>query len=87
MPYQCFQEARAVLAEDRSRKLAEIAEMRRRIAFWQNVPAGDLGGEFAKRGKLVRMQRFLEHLKVLADVNDPVIKKRFEDGMGGLALL
>lgn len=61
--------------------------MRRRIAFWQNVPAGDLGGEFAKRGKLVRMQRFLEHLKVLADVNDPVIKKRFEDGMGGFSTL
>ncbi|KAF6222239.1 hypothetical protein HO133_001325 [Letharia lupina] len=84
MPYQCFQEARAVLAEDRSRKLLEIAEMRKRIAFWQNVPASDLGGEYAKKGKLVRMQRYLEQLKILADVNDPVIKKRFEDGMGDM---
>lgn len=82
MPYQCFQEARAVLAEDRSRKLLEIAEMRKRIAFWQNVPASDLGGEYAKKGKLVRMQKHLANLKILADVNDPVIKKRFEDGMG-----
>ena len=82
MPYQCFQEARAVLAEDRERKLAEIVEMRRRIAFWQNVPASDMGGGYAKKGKLVRMHKYLEKLKILADANDPVIKKRFEDGMG-----
>ena len=56
--------------------------MRKRLAFWQNVPASDLGGEYAKKGKLVRMQKHLEELKILADVNDPVIKKRFEDGMG-----
>ena len=71
-----------MLAEDRSQKLLEIAEMRKRIAFWQNVPASDLGGEYAKKGKLVRMQKHLEKLKILADVNDPVVKKRFEDGMG-----
>ena len=82
MPYQCFQEARAVLAEDRERKLSEIAEMRKRIAFWQNVPPSNLGGEYAKKGKLVRMQKHLEELKIFADVNDPVIRKRFEDGMG-----
>lgn len=56
--------------------------MRKRIAFWQNIPASDLGGEYAKKGKLVGMQKHLEELKILADVNDPVIKKRFEDGMG-----
>ena len=28
------------------------------------------------------MERHLEDLKILADVNDPVIKKRFEDGQG-----
>ena len=56
--------------------------MRKRIAFWQNVPASDLGGDYAKKGKLMRMLKYLEGLKILADVNDPVIKKRFEDGMG-----
>lgn len=64
--------------------MVEIAEMRKRIDFWQNVPASDLGGEYAKKGKLVRMQKYLEELKILADVNDPVIKKRFEDGMGDM---
>ena len=82
MPYQCFQEARKVLLADREIKLAQIAEMRKRIARWQNTPAAECGGEVAKKGKLVRMQKYLEDLKVLADINDPMIKKRFEDGMG-----
>ncbi len=82
MPYQCFQEARKVLQTDREEKLAQIAEMRKRIAHWQDVSAADQGGEFAKRGKLVRMHKHLEELKILADINDPVIKKRFEDGEG-----
>ena len=82
MPYQCFQEARKVLQADREDKLAQIAEMRSRIAHWQNVPAADCGGDYAKKGKLVRMHKHLEELKILADINDPVIKKRFEDGEG-----
>ncbi len=82
MPYQCFQEARKILQEDRQSKLAQIAEMRKRIAHWQIVPAADCGGEFAKKGKLVRMQKYLEELKILADINDPLIKKRFEDRAG-----
>lgn len=82
MPYQCFQEARKVLLADREIKLAQIAEMRKRIARWQNTPAAECGGEVSKKGKLVRMQKHLEDLKVLADINDPMIKKRFEDGMG-----
>ena len=30
------------------------------------------------------MRRELERLKVLADINDPMVKKRFEDGDGML---
>ena len=82
MPYQCFQEARKILAADREDKLAQIAEMRKRIAYWQGVPAADIGGEYVKKGRLVRMQKYLEQLKILADSNDPVVKKRFEDGFG-----
>lgn len=82
MPYQCFQEARKVLAADREEKLAQIMQMRRRIEYYQNTPAEQQGGEVSKKGRLVRMQKHLEELKILADVNDPVIKKRFEDGMG-----
>ena len=82
MPYQCFQEARKVLQEDRESKLAQIAEMWKRIAHWQNVPAEKCGGDYAKKGKLIQMHKYLDELKILADINDPVIKKRFEDNQG-----
>ena len=82
LPYQCFQEARKVLAADREEKLQQIDEMRKRIAKWSNVPAEHQGGEYSKVGRLRSLHKHLEELKILADVNDPVIKKRFEDGMG-----
>ncbi|KAG8530409.1 uncharacterized protein KY384_004911 [Bacidia gigantensis] len=84
MPYQCFQEARKVLAADREEKLVQIAEQRRRIAKWQAAPAQTQREEGSKKGRLVAMQKHLEDLKILADINDPVIRKRFEDGMGRL---
>ena len=84
MPYQCFQEARKVLAADREEKLAQITVMRSRIGKVLEQSAEAMGGDYVKQGKLVRMQKHLEHLKILADINDPIIKKRFEDGMGML---
>ena len=83
-PYQCFQEARKVLAADREEKLAQITAMRERIARRQSIPAEQQGGERSKQDRLRSMQKYLEELKILADSNDPVIKKRFEDGMGTL---
>lgn len=32
------------------------------------------------------MYKYLEELKVLADINDPVVKKRWEDGDGAFIL-
>ena len=82
MPYQCFQEARKILAADREEKLAQITEMRARIGRIMDRPAEAMGGEYVKKGKLVRMQKHLEELKIHADANDPMIRKRFEDGFG-----
>lgn len=82
LPYQCFQEARKVLLADREDKLKKIEVERKRIAKVQAQDAAELGGEARKVGKLVAMHKYLEHLKILADSNDPVIKKRFEDGLG-----
>ena len=79
LPYQCFQEARKILAADRAEKLQQIETERRRIA---RVEASVMS-EQTKKGKLVRMREHLDRLKILADVNDPGIKKRFEDGQGG----
>ncbi|KAL8767159.1 MAG: hypothetical protein Q9209_006250 [Squamulea sp. 1 TL-2023] len=84
LPYQCFQEARNLLLADRQEKLKQIEEERRRIAKVQATPAEQCGGDYVKKGRLVRMQKYLEELKILADINDPVIKKRFEDGEGDM---
>lgn len=81
-PYQCFQEARKLLAADREEKLKLIEEERKRIAKWQARDAAECGGEASKKGRLVAMHLHLQRLKILADINDPVIKMRFEDGLG-----
>ena len=82
LPYACFQEARKVLRADREDKLRQIEKERRRIRAVRAKDAEAMGGVDRKRAMLGSMLKYLERLKVLADVNDPVIKKRFEDGDG-----
>lgn len=82
LPYQCFQEARNVLSEDREEKIAQISKMRKRIANLEATDAAAAGGEPHKQHRLFSMRNELENLKILADINDPMVKKRFEDGLG-----
>ncbi|KAE9370362.1 PEBP-like protein [Stipitochalara longipes BDJ] len=85
LPYQCFQEARKVLQADREEKLALIAKERLRISNLVAMdPATIKGGEKFKETRLDSMRRHLEYLKIQADINDPLIKKRFEDGQGDM---
>jgi large subunit ribosomal protein L35 len=81
LPYQCFQEARKVLLEDRQEKVQEIQRTRERIGRLEatKVEAQDEG---KKEVRLRSMRKRLEELKILADVNDPLVKKTFEDGQG-----
>jgi len=84
LPFQCFQEARKVLIEDRLEKLKQIDTMRARMARLQDSKGDDLhrGGEPYKQKRLTSMRKELEHLKILADINDPNVKRRFEDKKG-----
>ena len=82
LPYQCFQEARKILHADRVEKLKQVEVERQRIARAEALDPAQCGGEASKKGKLVAMRKHLEKLKILADVNDPMIKKKFEDGEG-----
>jgi hypothetical protein len=83
LPYQCFQEARKVLQADREEKLQAIKQERARISLLTAQDASTIqGGERQKQIRLDCMSRRLEKLKILADINDPLIKKRFEDGEG-----
>ncbi|PKY03538.1 PEBP-like protein [Aspergillus campestris IBT 28561] len=85
LPYQCFQEARKVLLQDREEKLEEITRLREKIARLEARPTEEAGGEQVKKSRLGGMQKHLEHLKVLADINDPQVKKKFEDGQGDMS--
>jgi large subunit ribosomal protein L35 len=82
LPYQCFQEARKILLADREEKLMQIEVERARIARLKDADPELSGGELRKQNRLRSMNRTLEKLKILADINDPMVKKRFEDGLG-----
>lgn len=81
LPFQCFQEARKILQEDRTEKLEEIRVQRERIERLkaQNVAPQDEG---RRNHRLKSMRERLEHTKLLADINDPVVKRTFEDKQG-----
>jgi large subunit ribosomal protein L35 len=82
LPYQCFQEARKVLAEHRNEVLEKIELMRGRIARLSEKPAETRSEITSKEHSLKLMRKKLEAYKIEADINDPLVKKRFEDGMG-----
>ncbi|RMZ84732.1 hypothetical protein DV737_g1013, partial [Chaetothyriales sp. CBS 132003] len=85
LPYQCFQEARNILIADRAEKLQQIEKERARIERLRATDAADVpGGERAKGVRLRSMADYLEKLKVWADINDPSVKRRFEDGKGDM---
>ncbi|UKZ45944.1 hypothetical protein TrVGV298_000138 [Trichoderma virens] len=85
LPYQAFQEARAILAADRQEKVAKIQEELAKIAALESKDAALVkGGQSMKDTKLASLRRYVEQLKIQADINDPLVKKRFEDGLGDM---
>jgi len=75
-----------VLAEDRAEKIEVIEQQRDRIERLKAQESSVSGGEFQKSRRVGSMQRHLEKLKIFADINDPMVKKRFEDDQGMLRL-
>lgn len=83
LPYHAFQEARKVLQADREEKIELIKKERIKISTLLAQDGSQLkGGEAMKQRRLDSLRRHLEYLKIQADINDPLIKKRFEDGEG-----
>ncbi|KAF2718901.1 PEBP-like protein [Polychaeton citri CBS 116435] len=83
MPYQCFQEARKYLQEDRKQKIGQISQQRERIERVRSSQT-DAQNAASTEKLLSDMDRRLSTLKIWADINDPVVKKRFEDGLGDM---
>ena len=85
LPYQCFQEARKFLLEDRREKLKEIETQQLRISNLTKQDPAVSGGVPAKEARIRSMRKHLNELIILADINDPVVKRKFEDGQGRLS--
>ncbi|XP_014562359.1 hypothetical protein COCVIDRAFT_84473 [Bipolaris victoriae FI3] len=84
LPYQCFQEARKFLLEDRQEKIKEIETQQLRIKNLMDQDPSVSGGPAAKEHRLRSMRKHLNELIILADINDPVVKRKFEDGQGDM---
>ncbi|EAQ86577.1 hypothetical protein CHGG_07830 [Chaetomium globosum CBS 148.51] len=85
LPYQCFQEARKILAQDREEKVAKIVAETAKIKRLEAADASTFrGGEAYKQKRLESLRAHVEKLKILADINDPLVKRRFEDGQGDM---
>ena len=70
------------MLEDRQEKIKEIETQQTRI---KNLMGQDMqvsGGAAAKETRLRSMRKHLTELIILADINDPVVKRKFEDGQG-----
>lgn len=86
LPYQCFQEARKVLLTAREENLNQIASAAEKIAKIENLPEQQRT-MVSNRSRLGSLKTHLEKLQVYADINDPVVKKKFEDGIGMFIIL
>lgn len=79
-----------MLADDRAEKVEKIEEQRKRITKLLDKlrVAENAQGPNAQvtsqslQDSLRRSREHLEWLKVQADINDPLVKRRFEDGFG-----
>ncbi|KAL7271262.1 mitochondrial 54S ribosomal protein YmL35 [Rhizina undulata] len=79
MPFQTFQLALDVIRKDREEKLEQIKVQRERL---QNVLKYTGAKPTDKR--VVSMVKYLEDLKVKADINNPRVKYNFDNGIIGL---
>lgn len=85
LPYQTFQEALKIIAADRLEKIERIRIETAKIArLEQRDPETVNGGQRGKDRRLKDLRKEVEDLKILADINDPLVKKRFEDGLGDM---
>ncbi|KAK4143742.1 phosphatidylethanolamine-binding protein [Dichotomopilus funicola] len=86
LPYQCFQEARKILAQDREEKVAKILEAMASIKRLEKTdPSTNRGGKAYLEKRIKSFKDYIEELKILADINDPLVKRRFEDGNGDMS--
>lgn len=72
-----------MLAADRLKKLEEIKRAYEKLKALEARPAETYRAGIAhKNKKLYSMRKQLWELKIRADINDPFVRRRWEDGLG-----
>ena len=79
MPYKCYQEALKVIREDREEKLVKIAEQRKAIEGLKK-----LHNLTDSSPRIVKMQEYIDELKLNIDKNNPRIKYTYENKLKGM---
>jgi large subunit ribosomal protein L35 len=69
------------LIQHREEKVQDIEVERQKIARLK-AQSIDPQNEQRHQHRVNSMQRYLDELKIHADINDPMVKRRFEDGKG-----
>lgn len=72
------------MLEDRQQKIKEIEVQQMRIKNLEAQDPAVSGSALAKENRLRSMKKHLDDLIILADINDPVVKRKFEDGQGDM---
>jgi hypothetical protein len=58
-------------------------EATKRLRFLEQTSPETLkGGEASRQNRIASMREYIDKLKIQADINDPLVKRRFEDGLG-----
>ncbi|KAF3202026.1 hypothetical protein TWF679_011150 [Orbilia oligospora] len=76
MPYKCYQEALKILREDREEKLVKIAEQEKSIAGLKK-----LHNLTDSSPRIVKMQEYIDELKLNMDKNNPRIKYTYDNNL------
>lgn len=83
LPYHAYQEARKLLAADRLKKLEEIKRAYQRLKTVEAQPAETYRSGTAHKNKMLySLRKQLWYLKIQADINDPAVRMKWEDGLG-----
>ena len=84
LPYQCFQEALKILRKDRHDKMVKLVKMENRLKWRMGSNTSCFsGGEKEKQRRVKMLREYIDELVLLTDANDPEVKRRSEDGLGG----
>lgn len=84
LPYQAFQEARKILAADREQKLASLKTTIEKMSALRVQEPADAKAKDLQANQLKSLQKYADKLVIMADINDPLVKMRSEDGTGDM---